>query len=69
MADNRMYLRCKCCGKTLFLGKRFGNGYYINEYRDVPFIDRLNNFYDDHVYCRGQGQDCFEIEYEMKPEV
>ena len=32
MADNRIYLRCKECGKKLFLGKRLGIGYYWNNY-------------------------------------
>jgi hypothetical protein len=32
MADNRIYLRCKGCGKELFLGKRLGLGYYWENY-------------------------------------
>lgn len=32
MADNRIYLRCKGCGKELFLGKRLGFGYYWKNY-------------------------------------
>lgn len=32
MADNRIYLRCKGCGKELFLGKRLGLGYYWYNY-------------------------------------
>ena len=73
MANNRIYLKCKCCGKTLFLGKRLGGGYYISDYacyNGVPLEDRLNRFYDEHAFCPGthfKGLDCFEIEYEMEP--
>lgn len=71
MADNRMYLRCKWCGATFFLGKRLGGGYYLEEYAEykgVPLLDRLNKFYDEHVYCRGRDIDYFEITYEDKPD-
>lgn len=32
MADNRIYLRCKGCGRVLLLGKRLGGGYYWHNY-------------------------------------
>lgn len=32
MANNRMYLRCAECKRVLFLGKRFGTGYYWHNY-------------------------------------
>ena len=41
MADNRMYLRCRGCGKELYLGKRLGVGYYWENY------GKLNN--EHHV--------------------
>ena len=70
MANNRMYLRCKACGETFFLGKRFGGGYYIGQYekyKGVSLMDRLNKFYDDHEYCGENGPDCFELIYEETP--
>lgn len=70
MANNRMYLRCKACGEIFFLGKRFGNGYYISQYeqyKGVPLMERLNKFYDDHEWCGDAGLDCFELIYEVPP--
>lgn len=70
MANNRMYLRCKACGEIFFLGKRFGNGYYISQYeqyKGVPLMERLNKFYDDHEWCGDAGLDCFELIYEFPP--
>ena len=70
MADNRMYLRCKGCGATFFLGKRIGGGYYIRQYeqyKGVPLMERLNKFYDDHEWCGEAGLDCFELIYEEPP--
>ncbi len=68
MADNRIYLRCKACGETLFLGKRSGGGYFYNGYGAPPLEERLNEFYDKHEWCNDHGLDCFEIEYEIEPE-
>ena len=73
MADNRIYLKCRGCGKTLFLGKRFGDAYFWENYGlqpkakvDArPLEDRLNEFYENHFYCDGETPDCFEIEYEI----
>ncbi len=72
MANNRMYLRCKGCGKEFFLGKRFGGGYYISQYeqyKGVPLMERLNKFYEDHEWCGDEGLDCFELIYEDPPEL
>ena len=51
MANNRIYLRCKGCGETLFLGKTFLRGYYFDRYGGPPLEDRLNEFYETHNYC------------------
>ncbi|MBR2999706.1 MAG: Lar family restriction alleviation protein [Oscillospiraceae bacterium] len=67
MADNRIYLKCKDCGATFFLGKRFQGEYYTEEYaayNGVPMTDRINKFYEDHYNCGGNGVDNFELEYE-----
>lgn len=67
MANNRIYLKCKKCGDTLFLGNTFGTGYfwsnYGKEWRGLGTL--LNEFYDRHDYC---GENCFEIEYESEVE-
>ena len=70
MANNRMYLRCKACGEMIFLGKRLVDGYWIQQYPqwEKPFMDMLNDFYDEHTYCNGEGEDCFEIHYEITAE-
>ena len=52
MANNRIYLRCKGCGETLFLGKCFGMGFYWHDYNDGKkgtLSDQLNAFYDKHT--------------------
>ena len=70
MANNRLYLRCRGCGKQFFLGKRLSGGYWASEYHaynGVPMTDRLNNFYDEHECCSGSGPDCFELAYEFTP--
>lgn len=65
MANNRIYLRCKYCGKELFLGKRFCEGYYYKNYNsDKTLEEKLNEFYDEHSFCNDYTQDCFEINYE-----
>ena len=51
MANNRIYLRCKGCGETLFLGKCFGDGYYWQDYGNGSLSEQLNMFYDKHTYC------------------
>ena len=57
MANNRIYLRCKGCGDTLFLGKTFLRGYYWDPYGGKPLEDRLNEFYDKHNYCMNPKSD------------
>lgn len=34
MANGRLYLRNKKSGEVLFMGKSFGNGYYLSDYND-----------------------------------
>lgn len=70
MANNRIYLRCKACGKMFFLGKHFCQGWYYTNYTPDKgtLEDKLNAFYDEHIYCKGYPLECLEIEYEDKPE-
>ena len=70
MANNRIYLRCKDCGAEFFLGKRFGEEYYISDYPsdEKPLKGRLNDFYEKHYMCGMKGPDNFEMTYEMEAE-
>lgn len=80
MANDRMYLRCRACGDTMYLGKSFLRGFFYENYdRDAKTLDeKLNDFYDKHTYCgcgapencRMCGNNtaldgCFEIVYEI----
>jgi len=47
MANNRLYIRCKCCGKTVFIGKHLAGALHVD--KDVSY--RLNEFYATHNYC------------------
>ena len=65
MANNRIYLRCNGCGKTLFLGKTYWGGYYW-ENLGAPLERTLNDFYDEHTYCGDAwGDGDFSIQYEF----
>lgn len=63
MANNRIYLRCKNCGKGFFLGKCFGWQYGTSEaYYKHGFINELNKFYSEHCGCVNE-EDKIDIEY------
>lgn len=53
MANNRIYLRCKQCGATLFLGKHSMAEYHWENYRDETshLEDFLNKFFEEHCWC------------------
>ena len=65
MANNRMYLKCRGCNKTLLLGKVLGSEYYTH-YDDMN--NKLNEFYDKHAFCSENkevhNENQFELEYE-----
>lgn len=52
MANNRMYLRCKGCGKMMVLGEMFpGMGYYFTK-TEVRKGQELSDFLSEHsVKC------------------
>lgn len=64
MANNRMYLKCDVCGEEFFLGKRFGEGYYLPTSAPEKLCDELNEFFGRHEWC-GHSQDHFVLEYEF----
>lgn len=53
MANNRMYIRCKECGATIFIAKSFGT-YHINCGTDkecVEYVEELAEFFSEHSHC------------------
>jgi len=46
MANNRMYITC-VCGKSLFLGKSMGEGYYTQG----DLSQRYDKFMEEHWIC------------------
>ncbi len=65
MANNRLYIRCKNCGKKLFIGKHFVDGWYVGNYNenyDKKFGEAINNFHNEHLQC---FYDMFDNPYEI----
>lgn len=66
MANDRMYLKCKGCGKTILLAKTFCDGYVM-----FHTTDEYNAFFEEHAFCNsendneGKYQD-FTLEYESE---
>ena len=50
MANNRLYIRCKLCGETIFIGKHFAGALHTS----TLSLDELNAFYEKHNYCGHQ---------------
>lgn len=71
MADNRIYLRCKGCGETLFLGKCIYSGFYWRDYYNGEkgtLEEQLNNFYDEHAYCtKPKAKPPYEFDEKLWP--
>lgn len=53
MANNRMYLKCRSCGKSIYIGGELGSPYWIakRDGKHEDFRDDLNEFYEQHHYC------------------
>ena len=69
MANNRIYIRCNVCGKALFLGKDFAQGFYWQNYDknfDWHLEDKLNEFFDEHTYCDQEPIDSKSMPYDAK---
>ena len=47
MANNRLYIRCSTCGKVCAIGKHFMGPWYLYD----ELEERLQQFFNDHVYC------------------
>lgn len=48
MANNRLYIKCDECGELFFLGKHFGGAWDIVNYDELPFLTKLNMFFEKH---------------------
>lgn len=74
MARNRIYLRCRVCGAQFFLGKTFGLGNYMGDYKSTENIkERLNDFFEAHFDCgllmadSDHFEDQFDVCYDDPP--
>lgn len=47
MANNRLYMQCKYCGEDIYIGKNFGEPYYISDEK----LKEINQFFEGHAYC------------------
>lgn len=73
MANNRAYLKCSICGKSLFLLKTIGRGWYYPEPSNPPPLDGKNyanaeeyknsieQFFTDHDECDESPRGCINI--------
>ena len=55
MANNRLYIRCKVCGKRYFVGKHYNDGWYTDKTYDDYFnkkaVDFFNDIFNEHYEC------------------
>lgn len=58
MANERLYLRCRACGGTLYLGKSYLGGFYYTSYTGEPLESKLSDFYEKHTYCCRNPEGC-----------
>ena len=65
MANNRIYLRCRKCGQTLFLGKNFGAEWFWTDYEHTGHLeDKLNDFFLEHCFCDNEynEDECLKLD-------
>lgn len=56
MANNRLYLKCDECGELFMLGKHFGGAWGIVNYDELPFLSKLDLFFEKHfLTCRNNN--------------
>lgn len=64
MANNRMMIRCRSCGKTIVIAKHL-----LTPWRIVPQLeDKLTKFFEEHYYCNDNSNvypNSFELVSEM----
>lgn len=72
MANNRIFLKCRVCGKQFMLAKSFGTGFFAENYHGKTFRQNFNEFLDEHTFCLNDGsgdsdEGDFVLEYETTP--
>ena len=61
MANNRMMIRCRSCGKTLVIAKHF-----LTPWRTVPNLDdKLTEFFNEHCYCNKGNHFAYPNSFEL----
>lgn len=63
MADNRMYIKCDACGKTMIIAKNFG-GWRTVDYIDGGF-NHVDQFLRDHEYCDTSNEYGFQSNFSL----
>ena len=71
MANNRLYLKCKVCGREFYLGKNFGGAFDLPIYKtptlkhtEEEFCKEFEDFLHRHFFCSPSDGGAFEIEKE-----
>ena len=72
MATNRMFLKCKGCGKEFLLAKVFDLPYYA-PYEKSEMRNAFDVFLKEHAFCDNKNNDVnhlnqFELVYEVEEE-
>lgn len=57
MANSRIYLTCRHCGAQMFMGKGYYGEYFLRDYHG-DYMDRLNDFYDNHGMMCDKNTEC-----------
>ena len=76
MANNRMFLVCRGCGKPLMIGKVMSSNYSTATLDGEEFNNDLLNFYGNHAFCsekeevhnENQFKLCYEIAWDKEVE-
>ena len=54
MADNRMFIRCRVCGETFYLGiyhEQFLGYSTYTQKSEKDTVEKLDKFFDKHTQC------------------
>ncbi len=72
MAQDRIYIRCKVCGKAFYLGKTFWDerGFFLDNPRKASERGRkLYQFFRNHAGCFWHGEDNMQYDIIYESEV
>ena len=60
MANNRMWIRCKCCGEFVGIGKHLAGPWYVpNEHLNKT----LDDFFSKHAWCENTDSPFYDEKY------